>query len=41
MNYKEIAVVTGTTISAVKSKLFKARKELMEKTKPYLKEDAL
>jgi RNA polymerase sigma-70 factor (ECF subfamily) len=41
MNYEEIASITGTSISAVKSKLFKARKELMEKAKPYLKEDAL
>lgn len=41
MNYEEIALVTGTTISSVKSKLFKARKELMEKAKPYLKENAL
>ena len=41
MNYEEIAAITGTTISSVKSKLFKARKELMEKAKSYLKEDAL
>jgi len=41
MNYEEIAAITGTTISAVKSKLFKARKELMEKAKPYLKEEAI
>ena len=41
MNYEESAVITGTTISSVKSKLFKARKELMEKAKSYLKEDAL
>lgn len=40
MNYEEIAAITGTTISSVKSKLFKARKELMEKAKSYLKEDA-
>jgi RNA polymerase sigma-70 factor (ECF subfamily) len=41
MNYEEIAEVTGTTVGSVKSKLFKARKELMEKAKPYLKEDAI
>lgn len=41
MNYEEIALITGTTISSVKSKLFKARKELMNKAKPYLKEGAL
>ncbi|MDP1677420.1 MAG: RNA polymerase sigma factor [Bacteroidota bacterium] len=41
MNYEEIAAITGTTIGSVKSKLFKARKELMEKAKPYIKEDAL
>jgi len=41
MNYEEIAAITGTTISSVKSKLFKARKELMEKAQPYLKEEAL
>lgn len=41
MNYEEIAEITGTTISSVKSKLFKARKELIEKAKPYIKEEAL
>lgn len=41
MNYETIAAITGTTMSSVKSKLFKARKELMEKAKPYIKEDAL
>lgn len=41
MNYEDIAVITGTTVSSVKSKLFKARKELIEKAKPYIREDAL
>jgi RNA polymerase sigma-70 factor (ECF subfamily) len=37
-SYKEIAEITGNTESSVKSRLYKARKELAEKLKPYLKE---
>ncbi|MFA6540916.1 MAG: sigma-70 family RNA polymerase sigma factor [Bacteroidota bacterium] len=36
MSYEEIASITGTTVSSVKSRLFKARKALIEKLKPYL-----
>lgn len=36
--YEEIAVITGNTESSVKSRLFKARKALAEKLKPYFKE---
>lgn len=34
LSYEEIADVIGTTIAAIKAKLFKARKELYEKMKP-------
>ncbi len=34
LSYQEISEVIGTTVSAVKAKLFKARKELVEKLKP-------
>jgi RNA polymerase sigma-70 factor (ECF subfamily) len=33
--YEEIAAITGSTESSVKSRLFKARKALAEKLKPY------
>lgn len=36
--YDEIAAITGNTESSVKSRLFKARKALAEKLKPYFKE---
>ncbi len=36
MSYEEIASVTGTTVSAVKSKLFKSRSALHAMLKPYL-----
>ncbi len=36
LSYDEIAQVTSTTVSSVKSRLFKARKALIEKLKPYL-----
>jgi RNA polymerase sigma-70 factor, ECF subfamily len=35
MSYAEIAAVTGATESSVKSRIFRARKELIEKLKPY------
>jgi RNA polymerase sigma-70 factor (ECF subfamily) len=35
--YGEIAAITGSTESSVKSRLFKARKALAEKLKPYFK----
>lgn len=38
LSYEEIAGVTGTTVSSVKSRLFKARKALIEKLKPYFNE---
>jgi RNA polymerase sigma-70 factor, ECF subfamily len=36
MSYAEIASVTGATISSVESRIFKARKALGKKLKPYL-----
>ena len=36
--YDEIAMITGSSESSVKSRLFKARKALAEKLKPYFKE---
>lgn len=36
LSYEEIASVTGTTVSAVKSKLFKSRAALHAMLKPYL-----
>jgi RNA polymerase sigma-70 factor, ECF subfamily len=36
-SYEEIAEITGSTESSVKSRLFKARKALAEKLKPYFK----
>lgn len=41
MNYMEIAEITGTSISSVKSRLFKARKAMMKKLKPLKKVSAL
>ena len=41
MSYNEIAQITGTSVSSVKSKLFKARKALMEKLEPLRKASAL
>lgn len=35
LSYSEIAEVTGDTESSVKSRLFKARKTLLKKLKPY------
>ena len=35
MSYAEIAAVTGATESSVKSRIFRARKEMIEKMKPY------
>lgn len=37
-SYEEIAAITGDTESSVKSRLFKARKALAEKLKPYFKD---
>lgn len=37
LGYEEIASVTGTTVSSVKSRLFKARRALLEQLKPYRK----
>ncbi len=37
-SYDEIAMITGNTESSVKSRLFRARKALAEKLKPYFKE---
>jgi len=34
--YEEIAVITGTTVSAVKSRLFKARQQLHRLMRPYV-----
>lgn len=38
LTYEEIAAVTGTTVGAVKSKLFKSRVILNEKLRPYFEE---
>lgn len=37
-SYEEIAAITGNSESSVKSRLFKARKALAEKLKPYFKD---
>jgi RNA polymerase sigma-70 factor (ECF subfamily) len=37
-SYEEIAMITGNTESSVKSRLFKARKALAEKLRPYFKD---
>ena len=37
-SYEEIAAITGDTESSVKSRLFKARKALAERLKPYFRE---
>ena len=36
MQYEEIAVILGTSVSSVKSLLFRARTTLREKLAPYL-----
>lgn len=41
MSYEEIATITNASVSSVKSRLFKARKALMEKLIPYKKVSAL
>lgn len=41
MNYEEIAGVTHSSVSAVKSRLFKARKALLETMEPYRKAGSL
>jgi RNA polymerase sigma-70 factor (ECF subfamily) len=38
LSYIEIADITGSTVSSVKSRLFKARKALIEKLQPYFNE---
>jgi RNA polymerase sigma-70 factor (ECF subfamily) len=38
MSYAEIAAITGATESSVKSRIFRARKAMLEKLKPYVKE---
>ena len=38
MSYGEIAAITGATESSVKSRIFRARKEMMEKLKQYVRE---
>ena len=35
LSYEEIAGITNTTLSSVRSRLFKARKALIEKLRPY------
>lgn len=37
MSYEEIAAVTETTVSSVKSRLFKARRSMMKLMEPYTK----
>lgn len=39
LSYAEIALVTRSTESAVKARLFKARKALLEKLKPYFERE--
>jgi RNA polymerase sigma-70 factor (ECF subfamily) len=41
LSYDEIANATGTTLSAVKSKIFKSRAALSEMLAPYMKENSL
>ena len=41
LSYEEIAGITGATVSSVKSRLFKARKALIEKLIPYFNERKL
>ncbi len=36
MSYSEIAAVTGATESSVKSRIFRARKEMIQKLRPYI-----
>jgi RNA polymerase sigma-70 factor (ECF subfamily) len=38
MSYREIATVTGATVSSVESRLFKARKALLKYLEPYVHE---
>jgi DNA-directed RNA polymerase specialized sigma24 family protein len=38
MSYAEIAAITGATESSVKSRIFRARREMMEKLKKYVQE---
>jgi RNA polymerase sigma-70 factor (ECF subfamily) len=38
LSYAEIASITGTTESSVKSRIFRARKAMMEKLRPYVQE---
>lgn len=38
LSYEEIAKIIGSTIGAVKAKLFRARTQLREKLRPYLEE---
>ncbi len=38
LSYAEIAAITGDTVSAVESRIFKARKALAKKLKPYFDE---
>ena len=38
MSYAEIAAITGATESSVKSRIFRARKAMLEKLEPYVKE---
>lgn len=38
MSYAEIAATTGATESSVKSRIFRARKAMMEKLRPYVRE---
>lgn len=38
LSYEEIARIIGSTIGAVKAKLFRARTQLREKLRPYLEE---
>ncbi len=40
MSYAEIAAVTKSTLSAVKSRLFKARRKLAESMKPFMQHEA-
>jgi RNA polymerase sigma-70 factor (ECF subfamily) len=41
MSYREIAAVTGTTVSSVESRLFKARKALLKYLEPYVRERSI
>ena len=41
LSYREIAAITGATVSSVESRLFKARKALLKYLEPYVRERSI